>query len=350
MNPATYVLLALILTLWSAVAVNPKHDSFISLVSSQRKLAAPEEEAPEDFDQAPETGARPAPGKGKAVESIASLFKHPDKTNTKRKNNLLVLELEGFKNVRNKSEVEVSHLQVQKTTNMFTNNTDKGVLHFQTPRSKIADKGSLGRATLKLTKLFDAKSLGFKCNSNAVQLYLIEPVDKELKLKVVKGPVKMEFKKNEVEVDVTKFFEDLEDEGPSLSGSASALQLTYLSPKTSKDDDIEFDEEGSGKSKAEASSSDDSEEGFFDKKSERSGSQDRDESPSSSGDTVDKYLMLEADPNCYFAFDVDKNKPKVKLEMTKTTTTVIRGAYKKSAIGVAAVAVVGLLGGLGFVL
>ncbi|UKK02663.2 hypothetical protein MACK_002758 [Theileria orientalis] len=332
----------------SCVAINNhKNNSFLNLLSNDKSFStSPDTESPEE---SPEKGAKAS--SKTTIEKIKGLFKSDDRVSTKRQNNALAMEFEGYKNVRNKKEVDVNHLQVQKSNNMFTNNTDKGVLHFTSDLGKLSGKGSVTRATLKLNKLFDAKNFGFACKSNAVNLFLIEPPSDDLRLKTVKGPIKLEFKKDEMEFDITKFFDDLEDSaapgpGPSanLSGAASLLQFTDLS--NNDDDDLGFDDEktgGSGKG-----GSDESEEDFFDKKSKSS-----DESEADSGaakGAFDKYLMLEADDGCYFGFDVDKHKPTIKIELSKKVVTRTKGKYKTASFTVLGLCCVALLGVGGYLL
>nr|PVC54147.1 hypothetical protein MACL_00003289 [Theileria orientalis] len=331
----------------SCVAVNNhKNNSFLNLLSNDKAFSpATEPEAPEE---APEKPSRGSPKT--TIEKIKGLFKTEDKVSTKRQNNALVMEFEGYKNVRNKKEVDVNHLQVQKSNNMFTNNTDKGVLHFTSDLGKLSGKGSVTRATLKLNKLFDAKNFGFACKSNAVNLFLIEAPAEDLKLKTVKGPIKLEFKKDEMEFDITKFFEDLDDSaapgpGPAanLSGAATLLQFTDLSDN---DDDLGFEDEKTGSSAK--GGSDESDDDFFDKKSTTTEEPEGD-SPAVKG-AFDRYLMLEADDGCYFGFDVDKNKPNVKIELSKKVVNRTKGKYKTASITALGLTGVGLIGVVGYLL
>ncbi|BAM42137.1 conserved hypothetical protein [Theileria orientalis strain Shintoku] len=360
----------------SCVAVNNhKNNSFLNLLSNDKAFSpATEPEAPEE---APEKPSRGSPKT--TIEKIKGLFKTEDKVSTKRQNNALVMEFEGYKNVRNKKEVDVNHLQVQKSNNMFTNNTDKGVLHFTSDLGKLSGKGSVTRATLKLNKLFDAKNFGFACKSNAVNLFLIEAPAEDLKLKTVKGPIKLEFKKDEMEFDITKFFEDLDDSaapgpGPAANlsgtfsylssefarrfqrtpnhqstcfhinlGAATLLQFTDLSDN---DDDLGFEDEKTGSSAK--GGSDESDDDFFDKKSTTTEEPEGD-SPAVKG-AFDRYLMLEADDGCYFGFDVDKNKPNVKIELSKKVVNRTKGKYKTASITALGLTGVGLIGVVGYLL
>eukprot|EP00375_Theileria_parva_P001362 XP_764034.1 hypothetical protein [Theileria parva strain Muguga] len=327
------VVLGLYLTLLAIAAINTQRGgSFLNYGTTER--GHPSLQSDElDALGTPEEG--PRRGNPGVLSKVKDFFYSDGKTLHKTHNNVLLLSFEGFKNVRNKQVVDNTHLQVQKTLDLFKNNTEKGVLHFST-RDKLQPKSTINKATFKLNKLFDAKSLGFKCPTNAVKLYLIEPLNDELKIKVLKGPIKVELKKSEVEVDVTNFFSDLQDDTPQVKGNL--MQFLDLSVRKGAtpaksapgEDDLEFDDEPeeSGDQKDE-----ENDENFFGK--EGSNREEAGELMPSGGGTIDKYLMLEADSNCYFAFDVEKNKPKIKIETSKKTTTRLKQANKVAIGGVA---------------
>ncbi|UKJ89668.2 hypothetical protein MACJ_002921 [Theileria orientalis] len=323
----------------SCVAINNhKDNSFLSLLSNDKNFSpASEPESPEEAPEKP-----PKPSQKTTIEKIKGLFKNEDKVSTKRQNNVMAMEFESYKNVRNKKVVDVKHLQVQKSNSMFTNNTDKGVMHFTSDMGKMSNKGTVTRATLKLTKLFDGKNFGFACKSNAVNLFLIEAPTEEMKLKVVKGPIRLEFKRDEMEFDITKFFENLDDNaapGPdapaNLSGASTLLQFTDLS---SNDEDLGFDEEN-------APGSGEGEEDFLDE-NRNSGDESEADSAAAKG-PFEKYLMLEADDSCYFGFDVDKKKPTLKIEFSKKVVNRTKGKYKAASftfLGVSCLALIGVVG------
>ncbi|XP_953064.1 uncharacterized protein TA08235 [Theileria annulata] len=337
-------LLGLYLSLLLISAINThRGTSFLNHSTSERDNQSLQSDELDAFES-PEAG--PRRGKGGVFSKVKDLFYSDGKTLHKTQNNVLLLSFEGFKNVRNKKVVDNTHLQVQKTSDLFTNNSEKGVLHFSTTMDKIGTKGNINRATLKLNKLFDAKTLGFTCPTNGVKLYLIDALNDDLKVKILKGPIKLEFKKNEVEVDVTNFFNDLKDDTTPPPVKGNLMQFLDLSvsgpppPRGSPgDDDLEFDDETEdGGDKRE----DDNDENFFGK--EGGNTEEGDEPSPLRGERVDKYLMLEADENCYFGFDMVDSKPKVRIETTKKLTTRLKQANKMAIGGVATAVALVVLG------
>ncbi|AFZ81509.1 hypothetical protein BEWA_009210 [Theileria equi strain WA] len=114
--------------------------------------------------------------------------------------------MDRFKNIKDESEVQSTHLEVQRPPDLF-DSYEKSLIHFTSELS-----GQPTKAVLQLKKLADGKEIGVKCPSNSIKLLLAESEDTP-----VNGPLSVRVEGEHIEADITSLFDSNLANGVNLS-------------------------------------------------------------------------------------------------------------------------------------